>query len=82
MTKEKTQIFKLLEIACKQTPDKGLLEIIGSCFSGGDISHIDDAELLENLKVLIEVNRESKTLQKKKRRSHKGRTGSNNATKN
>ena len=64
MTKEKARIFKLLERACTQTPDEGLLAVIGSCFAAGDISHIGDAELIDNLHALIRVNSESKTLKR------------------
>ncbi len=57
----KEKIFELLKKACKQTPEYGFLEIIGSCFAAGDISHISDAELKTNLEALIEVNKESKS---------------------
>ena len=60
------KLMALLKTACNQEPDQGLLEVIGSCFSGGDLSHISDEELKENLQALIEVNMESKSYPRKK----------------
>lgn len=50
---QKERILKLLMRAWKYQPDDGLLEVIGSCFAAGDISHITDDDLEENLKALI-----------------------------
>lgn len=49
------EIFDLLTILSQGLD---ILEVIGSCFAEGDISHIKDDELLENLKTLLEVNQE------------------------
>lgn len=57
---QKERILKLLMRAWKYRPDGGLLEVIGSCFAAGDISHITDDELEENLKALISVERQRK----------------------
>lgn len=57
---EQKELLNLLKIAWSESPKEALLELIGSCFGAGDISHIDDEILKENLQVLIELNREHK----------------------
>ncbi len=56
---EQQQILELLSTAWREDPGVGLLELIGSCFAGGDLCHINDTELQVNLEACIEVNRES-----------------------
>lgn len=57
VTKAKKRLLGLLKEVCLQTPDEGLLEIIGSCFAAGDISHISDKELEKNLIALRDLNK-------------------------
>ncbi len=59
------RILKLLKRAWKNLPGEGLLELLGSCFAAGDISHISDEELGENLEALIH-------LEQKRRRERRG----------
>ena len=54
------EILSLLRAAWDESPGESLLELIGSCFAEGDLTHISDAELAENLEVLITLNREHK----------------------
>ncbi|KKN75713.1 hypothetical protein LCGC14_0378160 [marine sediment metagenome] len=68
------EIIDLLNEACSQEPDQSILQVISSCFAEGDISHIDDYELRDNLAVLIQVNKErihDYQLSKKRRTSSK-----------
>lgn len=52
------EILNLLKTIWEESPDQSLLELIGSCFAEGDISHISDEELKKNLVVLLELDRE------------------------
>ena len=54
------EILNLLETIWEESPEVGFLEMIGSCFTAGDISHISDDELKKNLVVLLELDREHK----------------------
>jgi len=60
MNNEQNEILNLIKVAWSESPDESLMELIGSCFAEGDLSHITDALLKENLEVLIEMNRERK----------------------
>lgn len=51
-------LLDLIKTIWTESPDQTLLELIGSCFAAGDISHIGDEELKENLVVLLDVDRE------------------------
>ncbi|HDY88132.1 MAG TPA: hypothetical protein ENH82_08480 [bacterium] len=52
------EILDLIKTIWQESPDQTLLELICSCFAEGDISHIGDEELKENLVVLLETDRE------------------------
>lgn len=54
------EILNLLKTIWEESPEIPFLEMIGSCFAAGDISHISDEELKENLVVLLELDRERK----------------------
>lgn len=53
-------ILDLLQKNWEKFPEVPFLEMIGSCFAAGDISHISDEELLKNLTVLLEIEREER----------------------
>lgn len=56
----KDQVLKLIRAAWDGCPEDRLLQLLGSCFAAGDISHIDDEVLKENLTVLIDVEKQRK----------------------
>ncbi len=56
----KNEVLSLIRTAWEQSPEEGLLELLGSCFAAGDVSHIADDELKTNLNALIEVEAERK----------------------
>lgn len=58
--KEKDEILSLIKTIWREEPDQTLMELICSCFAAGDISHINDEELKENLVALLEIDRERK----------------------
>lgn len=60
MDKEKLEILDLIKTIWEESPEQGLLELLGSCFAAGDIFHISDEELKKNLVVLLEIDREHK----------------------
>ena len=60
MDKEKLEILALIKTIWRESPEQGLLELLGSCFAAGDISRISDKELKENLVTLLEIDREQK----------------------
>ncbi len=55
---KQTEILNLLKTIWEESPGQTLLELICSCFAFGDISHISDDELRENLQALLSVDRE------------------------
>ncbi|KKL89669.1 hypothetical protein LCGC14_1912380 [marine sediment metagenome] len=57
-SEQKERILKLLMRAWRYEPDCGLLCVIGSCFAAGDISHITDDVLEDNLKSLIDMEKD------------------------
>lgn len=61
------EILSLLKTIWEESPEVPFLEMIGSCFAEGDISHISDEELKENLVVLLELNRQQNKRAPKKR---------------
>ena len=63
---EQNGVLASLTLAWEESPDESLLSLIGSCFAAGDISHISDDELQENLRVLIDLNREQNRSRKEK----------------
>ncbi len=52
------EILNLLKTIWEESPEVPFLEMIGSCFAAGDISHISDEELKKNLITLLELDRE------------------------
>ena len=54
------EILSLIKTIWEESPDQTLLGLLGSCFAAGDISHISDKELKENLVDLLELDRERK----------------------
>ena len=54
------KILDLLKKRWEDFPEVPFLEMIGSCFAAGDISHISDKELLENLEVLLEMEHQAR----------------------
>lgn len=60
MAELKTEILALLKMILEESPENSVLVTVGSCFAEGDISHIGDEELRDNLRVLLEVDRERK----------------------
>ncbi len=54
------RILELLQKNWEKFPKVPFLEMIGSCFAAGDISHIGDEELLKNLIVLLEMEQEER----------------------
>ncbi len=54
------EILSLIKTIWEESPDQTLLGLLGSCFAAGDISHISDEELKENLVDLLELDRERK----------------------
>jgi len=58
MTKTQIEILKLIKVISNESPEQSILELIGSCFAAGDISHIKDEELRDNLVILLELDRE------------------------
>lgn len=54
------EILNLLKTIWEESPEVPFLEMIGSCFAAGDISHISDIELKKNLITLLEIDREQK----------------------
>ena len=59
------EILDLLNTIWEESPENTFLEMICSCFAAGDISHISDIELKENLVVLLDYDRERKKRIKK-----------------
>lgn len=51
-------ILDLFKERWEDFPQVPFLEMIGSCFAAGDISHIGDRELLKNLEVLLGMEQE------------------------
>lgn len=63
------KILDLIKTIWEESPEVPFLEMIGSCFAAGDISHISDKELKKNLVVLLELDRErSERMAKPKRK--------------
>ena len=60
MSELQAEILALLKTVLEESPENSVLVTISSCFEAGDISHIGDVELRDNLKVLLEVDREQK----------------------
>lgn len=54
------EILNLFQKNWEKFPEVPFLEMIGSCFAAGDISHISDEELLKNLIVLLEMEQEDR----------------------
>lgn len=54
------RILDLFQKSWEKFPEVPFLEMIGSCFAAGDLSHISDDELLKNLVVLLEMEREER----------------------
>ncbi|KKN06866.1 hypothetical protein LCGC14_1072960 [marine sediment metagenome] len=52
------EILSLIKTIWEESPDQTLLGLLGSCFAAGDISHISDEELKEDLVDLLELDRE------------------------
>ena len=52
---KRKRILALIDNACSYEPNDSVLKVICSCFAAGDISHISDDELIENLEALIDV---------------------------
>lgn len=55
------KILDLFQAKWEKFPEVPFLEMIGSCFAAGDISHISDEELLKNLEVLLELEHQERT---------------------
>lgn len=58
MTKVQEEILESLKVILSESPELSILELIGNCFAAGDISHIKDEELKDNLDVLLDLDRE------------------------
>lgn len=60
MTELQNEILSLIRTIWEEESGQNLLELLGSCFAAGDISHIKNDELKKNLIVLLELDRERK----------------------
>ena len=57
ITSNQMEILGLLSDNWVESPEETLLEMIGSCFAAGDISHMADEVLIDNLRALLEVSK-------------------------